>query len=400
MLVDAIGCPYRTTNTAVRPDPCADYLSFKGGDPVEWDEFLGVWVVTGYTAVAQLLRHPALSSAWPTQGGTALHEDAPDRGNGSRTNSVVRRWFMFNDDPRHARLRKVVAPLFTAERVDGTRSFVESTVTDLLAGVGNSLDVMSDLAIPLSSRVICHVLGLPPDVAPRLRSWTQDIDALLRADYLPQAREQGDRAVREISDAVESVLRAGSADDGTGISLLHRAFRAGEIEREDVLATASLLVHAGFETTSTFIGKAVRAAIHTGTWQQLTVPEAGMALEELLRFDTSVQQVARVAREPVSIAGRRIEAGDLVLLMLGVANRDPAVFSAPDRLEPGREIKRLLTFGLGAHYCLGARLARLEAEVALQALASRSSTLSFVAPPVSRSHNGVTVLERLDIAFA
>lgn len=398
MHVETIGCPYRTAADP-HPDPCADYLSLKGGDPVEWDEFLGVWVVTGYAEAARLLRHPALSSAWPAQGDTALHGDVTTGGDGARMNPVVRRWFMFNDGSRHEPLRKLVAPLLTEERVNATRPFVESTVEALLDGTGHTLEVMSDLAIPLSGRVICHILGLPADTAPRLRSWTQDIDALLVADYLPQARERGERAIQEISEAVESVLRAGAAEQ-TGIGLLNRAFRAGQIDRQDVLATASLLVHAGFETTSTFIGKAVRAAIHSGTWQQLAAADAGQAVEELLRFDTSVQQVARVAREPVEVAGRRIGTGELVLLMLGVANRDPAAFDEPDRLEPARRIGRHLAFGLGGHYCLGARLARLEARTVLRALAERAGTLAFAAPPVSRPHHGVTVLERLDVTLA
>ncbi len=399
MHVETNGCPYRK-DTAVHPDPCADYLPFKGGDPVEWDEFLGVWVVTGFAEAARLLLHPGLSSAWPTQGGTALHRDVHTGSAGSRINPLVRRWFMFDDGPRHLRLRKLVAPLFGEERVNGTRPFVEATVSELLGEVDGTLDVVSGLAIPLSGRVICHVLGLPQDIAPRLRSWTRDIDALLVADYLPQARERGGRAIQEMSETVESVLHGGGAAQHTGIGLLHRAFRAGQITWEDVLATASLLLHAGFETTSTFIGKAVRAAVHSGTWHRLTALDAAEAVEELLRFDTSVQQVARVAREPVEVAGQRIGAGELVLLMLGVANRDAAAFPRPDRLEPGRRIKRHLAFGLGGHYCLGARLARLEARVALRALAGRSSTLSFSAPPVSQLHNGVTVLERLDVAFA
>ncbi|SEG94196.1 unspecific monooxygenase/hypothetical protein [Actinacidiphila yanglinensis] len=394
MHVEATGCPYHAA-TAAHPDPCADYLALKGGAPVEWDTFLGVWVVTGYAETARLLRHPALSSTWPAQGSTALHEDAPDGGNGPRTHPDVRRWFMFDDEPRHLALRKLVAPLFTDARIDQIRPFVETTVTTLMDAAGSTFDVMSQLAIPLSGRVVCHVLGLPADLAPRLRSWSQDIDALLHADYLPEARERGEHALAEITQAVDAVLRTG-APQHTGIGLLERALRAGQIDRRDVTATASLLLHAGFETTSTFLGKAVRAAIHSGTWHQLTALEPATAVEELLRFDTSVQQVARVAREPVESAGRKIKPGDLVLLMLGVADRDPARFHDPDRLIPGRH----LAFGLGGHYCLGARLARLEAQAVLRALAGRPGAPVFAAPPVSRPHHGVTVLERLDVTFA
>lgn len=388
-------CPYHVTGQ-IQADPCLEYLHLREDGPVRRDDDLGVWIVTGFREASDLLRHTRLSSAWPQHGRTTLHTTAPEGdGGSSRTAGLVRRWFMFLDDPAHAAARKVVAPLFAAERLTGLRPFVEELVDELLAPERDVLDVMQDLAVPLSSRVICHVLGLPAQTAPGIAAWAPDIAALLVADYLPEVVTRGNAALEQIDAAVERTLADGPPA-GSGLALLDDAHRQGRIGPTDVAATAGLMIYAGFETTSTFIGKAVRAALHADAWQAVrTTRPLSAAVEELLRFDTSVQQVARCATAPVDIAGYRIESGDLVLIMLGAANRDPAVFTDPDHLMTGRPISRHLTFGYGSHYCLGAGLARLETEVALARLADRWDTLEAAAEPVTRSHYGLPVLEHL-----
>ncbi|MET7621975.1 cytochrome P450 [Streptomyces sp. NPDC005408] len=388
----AARCPYRDDDRPAA-DPCADYLPLRGAEPVRWDEDLEVWIVSGFRETTALLRHPALSAAWPQRGTTTLHQAAGGEG---RASEVVRRWFMFNDDPQHAAARRIVAPLFAADRLAAMRPSVEKLVDELLAGRTGGLDVMADLAAPLSSRVVCQLLGLPEEVAPRLYDWAPDIAALLIADYLPEVRTRGHRVLQEIAEVVDETLRS-EVPEGSGLWLLRNAHREGVIEAADIWATASLLIYAGFETTSTFIGKAVRAALHAGAWSGVQTGEPAAVVDELLRFDTSVQQVARVATAPVEVSGHRIAAGDLVLLMLGVANRDPVVFADPDVLDYGREIRRHLTFGFGAHYCLGAGLARLESEVALERLGSRWAGVVLEEQPVTRQHFGITVLEHLTV---
>ncbi|EST38930.1 hypothetical protein N566_04810 [Streptomycetaceae bacterium MP113-05] len=387
-------CPYRMPRDTAA-DPCADYLSLRDEAPVRRDDILCVWVVTGFEEVTALLRDPRLSSAWPLRGRTGLHGPDGEQAGTPRTVGSVRRWFMFRDGPDHARLRRLMAPLFSARALERIRPYALDTVRELLAGADDGLDVVRDLAVPLSGRIVCHVLGLPEDVAPRLESWAQDIAALLVADYLPEVTERGARALWEIGEAVSAAL-ADPPRHG-GLALLRDAAADGGIDDHDVAATAGLLVYAGFETTSTFIAKAVRTLLHTGRWGDLGTRPASSLVDEVLRFDTSVQQVARVATAPVDISGHRVEAGDLVLLMLGVADRDPSVFDTPDRLLPDRAIARHLAFGQGRHYCLGAGLARLEAEIALTELHTRWPVIHAPRPPVVRPHNGVMVFEHLEI---
>ncbi|MFE9853416.1 cytochrome P450 [Streptomyces sp. NPDC005576] len=390
--MQAARCPYRNGDQPAA-DPCTDYLPLREEESVRWDEDLEVWIVSGFREVTALLRHPALSAAWPQRGATPLHREGEG---GERAAEIVRRWFMFNDGNEHAATRRIVAPLFAADRLAAMRPVVDELVDELLAGRTDGVEVMADLAVPLSSRVICRILGLPDDVAPRLDHWAPDIAALLIADYLPEVRTRGHRALREIADVVEEALRS-EVREGTGLWLLDKARREGAIEASDIWATASLLIYAGFETTSTFIGKAVRAALHAGAWASVQGREPAAVVDELLRFDTSVQQVARVAAAPVEAAGHLIAEGDLVLLMLGVANRDPVVFAGPDLLDYDREIRRHLTFGFGAHYCLGAGLARMESEIVLERLVGRWPDLALDGPPVTRQHFGITVLERLAV---
>ncbi|MEU3096477.1 cytochrome P450 [Streptomyces sp. NPDC006967] len=393
-------CPYAEDDALLSPDPCASYLALKENSPVHRDEVLGVWFVTGFEEVGALLRHPGLTSEWPAHGRTVLHDDMGDGGDGPstlRTDETVRRWFMFNDGKRHKDLRNLVAPALTADQLTRLRPFVRAEVDALLAPVRERLEVMSELAVPLSSRVICHLLGLPRAVATELRAWGQEIAALLVADYLPEVRTRGRQALREIEDAVHEALGGGELREGSVLALLREAHERGTICAADVTAVASLLIYAGFETTSTFLGRAVVSVLHANAWQGLRGDAPEVVVEELLRFDTSVRQVARVATRRIDIGGHRIAAGDLVLLMMGAADRDPRRFRDPDHLYLDRETGRHLAFGLGPHYCLGAGLARMEAQVALQGLAASWRSAELAEPPVTSRHHGVPILEEVHL---
>lgn len=390
-----LSCPYRQHDGLMPVDPCMDYLSIRDAEPVRRDDDLGVWIVTGLRQVTELLRNPALSSAWPERGRTRLHDEQSGTTDVLRTADIVRRWFMFNDAPRHQRLRGLIAPLFSASRIADLQSFVEESVDALLDGVTGQIDVMSELAVPLASRVVCRVIGLPQEVAPRIALWASDIAALLVADYLPDVVRRGTLALEEIEQVVAAAQTTGSGSGGTALEVLRGACQEGSIEEQDIAATASLLVFAGFDTTSAFVGKAVRALMHSGQWDAVAPERIPTLIEELLRFDTSVQQVARVAVGEVEADGHRIQPGDLVLLMLGAANRDPAALANPDVLDPDRQNGRHLAFGYGAHYCLGSGLARLEVGAVLVGLVRRWSRVELAEPPVLRPHHGVAVMEHL-----
>ncbi|MET7357975.1 cytochrome P450 [Streptomyces sp. NPDC005562] len=382
------GCPYQAHSEEAAPsprtpDPCRDYLLLRDEEPVRRDDVLGVWFVTGHHEVRRLLGHPALSSAWQQGGRTRLHEESgsASSASGARAAELVRGWFMFRDGPGHADMRRLVAPLFSAQRLAELRPYVMERVAELVPEGRSTLDIVTDVAVPLSSSIICRLLGLPAGVAPLLSGWADDLAALLVADYRPEVVERGRRALAEIAAVVAEAGSAGDFPEGSGLDVLHTAHRRGAIEAADVPDTAALLVYAGFETTSTFIGKAVRSLLHADAWSRLGDVEPDALVTELLRFDTSVGQVARLALADIEVAGRTIGRGDLVLLMLGTADRDPHVFADPDHLAFGRAVKRHLAFGHGAHYCLGAGLARLETAAVLGRLHAVWRSAAVVGPP-------------------
>ncbi|MEU6769535.1 cytochrome P450 [Streptomyces sp. NPDC046853] len=388
-------CPYRD-GAARTPDPCRDYLLLRHGGPVRRDEDLGVWLVTGYEEVRLLLRHPAMSSAWQHGGGTPLHEKSGGIAVAeNRAADMVGRWFMFRDGNDHDAARSLVAPLFSARSIAELRPYVLELVARLVPTGQGPLDIVADVAVPLSARVICRLLGLPAAVAPRLSGWADDLAALLVADYRPDVVARGRRTLTEISEVIDEAMVAGAAPAGSGLELLSSARARGTITSADVHATAALLVYAGFETTSTFIGKAVRALVHARAWPRLDEVRPDDLVEELLRFDTSVGQVARLALAEVTVAGHTIARGDLVLLMLGTADRDHRMFADPDRLAADRTAKRHLAFGYGVHYCLGAGLARMETAVVLSRLHALWRDAAVVAPPPARAGDGSPVLSHL-----
>ncbi|MFE9976672.1 cytochrome P450 [Streptomyces hirsutus] len=388
-------CLYSHVDNA--QESCGDYLRFSAEPAIYKDEVLNVWVVTGFREVTQLLNNPALSSAWPQRSTTVLHSGSGIGSYSARGDETVRRWFMFNDAEQHLKFRRMVAPLFTAEQVAVFRPYVEDLVAQLLERRDNHLDVITDVAIPLSSSVICRLLGLPDHVAQRLRKWSQDIAALLYADYLPDVVERGHASLRQLEGVIQEALRDPALPTDTGLSLVREAWRAGRLDESDILGVVSLLVYAGFETTSAFIGRAVRSVLHADMWAELSNSGNARLVEELFRFDTSVRQVARLATKDVPIAGHVIDENDLVLLMLGAANRDSSVFCDPHFLKTTRESKRHLAFGYGSHYCLGAGLARLEVQTVLKQLATKWPRVELAKAPVVKQRSGVPVLEHLII---
>jgi pimeloyl-[acyl-carrier protein] synthase len=285
---------------------------------------------------------------------------------------------LLQDPPAHSRSRGLVSRAFTPSRIAALAVDIEAHVTERLDAAleRGEVDWMHDVAEPMPAMVIAQLLGVPPEDHRLFRKWSS---ALIEGGV-------ADRAARadEVTSTVETLLdylrqhvaarRRDPRDD-----LLSELIRARDAEdalsEEELIATAFLLLVAGHETSTNLIGNGLLALLENPDqldWLRGD-PAARVdnAVEELLRYDGPVQITMRVAREPVSIAGVAIEAGALVMCALGAANRDPQVFADPDRVDLRREEIPHLSFGAGAHYCIGASLARLEGRVAFRVLAER-----------------------------
>jgi cytochrome P450 len=286
--------------------------------------------------------------------------------------------------PDHTRLRRLVSSAFTARRVQGLRRAVERMVDDLLDGMDGELDFVEAFAFPLPVSVIGELLGVPAGDRAQfqtlVRDWTQVLeiitpDVLTVADPAAATIRQylaglvDERRRRPADDLLTALVQAQAADD--------------RLTDEEVLSNAALLFAAGFETTTNLLANGLVALLEHPEQRDLLAERPDLAqpaVEELLRYDSPVQISGRMAMEPVEVAGVTIDAGDRIVGYLGAANRDPDRFAEPDRLRLDRADNAPLSFGGGIHYCLGAPLARLEAQIALPALVRRFPKLELAGP--------------------
>jgi hypothetical protein len=290
--------------------------------------------------------------------------------------------FLERDPPDHTRLRRLAAPAFTPRRIADRRARVEQVTAGLVDALvadarrGGAVDLVAGLAAPLPIAVITDLLGIPDaDAATFARYGTTIGSALDGVRSLRHARElmTAQAALTRILDDLVARRRADPQDDLVGRLV---AAEGDTLTAEELLTMCRLLLVAGFETTVNLVGNAVRALLaEPEQWQALRADPglAGAAVEETLRHDPPVQRTGRVAHEPLDLAGRPVRRGQWVIALIGAAGRDPLAHRDPDRFDLRRSQRtEHLAFSAGIHYCVGAPLARLEAEVALATLAERA----------------------------
>ena len=290
---------------------------------------------------------------------------------------------VFMDPPDHTRLRGLVAQGFTPRRVDALRASIQATTDRLLdeldAERDRVVDVIERLAYPLPIAVICELLDVPAADHDRFRDWsaalTKSVDpAVLRTDADNDAIAV---ALAELNTYTGSLIADRRRHPGDDLlsDLLVRHGSDDPMHDDELADLVTLLLVAGHETTVNLIGNGLVALLdhpdQLSDWYEH--PDiADQAIDELLRFDSPLQMVQRVATEQLTIGDRTVPAGDQIIVLLGAANRDPAVFADPDRLDLRRpNANRHLSFGGGIHHCLGAALARVEGAVALTSLVQR-----------------------------
>jgi cytochrome P450 len=350
----------------------------------------GTLIVSGYRECSMLLRDPRLDKA-PHQFLTAA--GYPDWQERPAMAMMFTSLVMLNP-PAHTRLRRLVCSSFTARRVEGLRPAVERIVADACDQVAGDTDFVATFAFPLPVTVIGELLGIPAADRPMFGSLTRDWMAL--ADVLtPQVVDRADAAATVIGGYLAELAAERREDPGDDlISAMAAAVEDGAALTADELVTmAALLLAAGFETTTGLLSNGLLALLaHPGQAGRLRAEPALAvpAVEELLRYDSPVQILfGRSAAGDLAIAGLTLRADQQVMTLIGAANRDPAMFSRPDRLILDRAQQPPLSFGGGIHYCLGAPLARLEAQIAFPALLARFPKLALAGDPVSR--DGITL---------
>jgi len=369
------------------PLPYDQYRHWREAGPLLWSEawFDGAWLVTRYADCEALLRDTARFSARRTGGWVT--QQASERGELSEFQRLFARAMLFVDAPDHGRLRQLMQPGFTPAAMRGLRSEIEIFVAqaldqaDAAAAVGQSSDLIALLARPLPARVMALLLGLS-DEDPELFSVasSDDLAAFIGAAQPSELQaRRAQRAMLRLARGFEAVLSARQqTPDRPVADLLDRLLQGqaeGRITSDaELLAQCVMLLFAGHETTRHLIGSLVQTlAGDPLRWRMLReqpdlIPRA---VREVLRLETPVQYTGRRAVADVPWHGQTIRRGELVLAMIGCANRDEARFSEAEQLDLARQQGASLAFGTGPHVCIGAALTQMEAEVVLQQMLQR-----------------------------
>ncbi len=369
-------------NPVTNANPFPEFARLRAEDPVHWSPAMKAWIITRHADVKQVALDNRQISADRL---TPFFRTNPEYQRGA-IGSLVRylnHWMVFRDPPDHTRLRRLFNKAFTPTSVSNLRPSIESIVAHLIDGMeakarrGETVDYIADFAYPLPASVIMDLLGVPRADLERVKVWSDDI-----ALFIGTAQVAGNKYLRAeagakaMSDYFRSLVEARTAeprDDMISHLVLARDDRDA-LTTDEIIGTCILLLFAGHETTTNLIGNGFLYSMrHRDQWERLVADpsRAGSAVEEYLRYDGPSGALARVAAADLEMGGKTIREGQRLFAFMNSANRDPEAVADPERFDIGREPNAHLTFGHGIHFCLGAPLARLEAQIAATRLAER-----------------------------
>jgi cytochrome P450 len=392
----------------VRDDPFPVYRSLHEHQPVLATD--NVWILSRYEDCHAALRDGRLSVE-PRSSST--YEDSLRLSGraGSILQELLEELMLFRDPPDHTRVRGLVQKAFSPRRIEEMRPRVETVARRLLDDLAprGEMELMADFAYPLPIVVIAEMLGIPPEDQDRFKGWARDLALTLEPVLPPDVRERAEAALDAFSAYLEPLFEQRRREGGDDLltALVEAEDEGDRLSQDELISNVLLLLIAGHETTQNLIGNGLYALLRNPDQLALLRDRADDgefvrgAVEELLRYDGSVQLTARVAREDVEYGGHCIPAGRRLILLLGAANRDPQRFEDPDRLDVTRADRGHLSFSGGPHYCLGNALARLEGEVALRELLQRLPGLELAGdePPHYRDTVTLRGLEALPVRF-
>lgn len=362
-------------------DPYPTYARLRAEAPVSWHAATGQWLVARHADVDALLRDRRLGRVF-----TPLQPDAR-----------FRAWNLLNEHsllelepPAHTRLRQLVARPFTPRRVAGLRPRIVEMADALLDAVDpEGFDLVTEFAEHLPVAVIAELLGVPDELRPSLRPWSNRIVALYELEHDESTAAAAITAAQQFGAALRDLIawRRSNPGDDLLTALVHARIHGDALSVDELVATAALLLNAGHEASVNVVGNGMAALFDHPTqlaWLRQDPARAGAATDELVRYDSPLSLFQRTVFEPVTVAGHTLAPGARVGLLLGSANRDADAFADPDRLDLRRSPNPHVGFGAGIHYCLGAPLARLELGVAFERLLARGDGIALVEQPRRR----------------
>jgi cytochrome P450 len=376
-------------------NPYPAYETLREAGPIHWSDafFGGAWLLTRHEDVKAMLRDPRFSAR--RTGGWVMNSGEGARNELKGFQQLFSRAMLFLDAPDHPRIRRVLHAGFLPDALRALRPHIEALVDELLDGVDarRGFDFMQQLARPLPARVIAKLMGVDGYSDCRFVDWSDGLAAFIGAPR--PTREQARRAQASLlgmSRYFESCLANGGAQDGL-IGCLARAASDGTIaDGTELIAQCAMLLFAGHETTRNLLGNGLYHLLaEPGLWDELRREPHRLtgAVRELLRFDSPVQYTGRRVATDLVLHGRPLRRGELILGLIGAANRDPRRYADPDRLDIGRRAFAPLSFGSGPHVCIGAALTMMEAEIVFDKLMRRWPALGLSEPRPRWNRNPV-----------
>jgi len=368
-------------------NPYPTYKKFLNESPVFWSQELSAWIISPYDLVEAGL-HSSTLNAGERMSAASSHFSDEERKQYSAILHNLNNWIVFQDPPSHTRLRRLISKSFTPRSITAFEPKIKKIVNDLLDEIGDkeNFDLVAEFSFRLPAAVMCDLLGIPLDRQWDLKRWADGI-----AGFSAAARVTSEKAKFANEMALESrdylitlfeQLRKEPSDNLLS-RLVDQSDEPNPLSDDELVALVVQLFFAGFETTEGLIGNMMIAlANHPDELAKLRAnPELiTNAVEETLRFDSSILKQSRVASEDQDFGGQKIKKGDYMHFMIGAANYDPARFSNAHIFDVERDDVGHVSFGHGIHFCIGAPLARLEARIALRALLDRLSRIEILEP--------------------
>jgi len=368
---------------AVR-DPYAFFGQFRDVAPIHWNTRHKAWVLTTHELVTAALRNarltadrmePFRASVMRQTNSAAVDE----------TFRILANWMVFLDPPNHTRLRRLVSRIFAPSVVRAQATDIKEVVDALLSDIPTDrpVDFIAEFAAPLPAIVIAKMLGVPPQDRILFKEWSDQMTSLVFGAYdNPDRFHQAARGMIDLRDYLLGMIEKFEvAPEDNLISLLLEQEDGDSLSRDELISTCTLLLFGGHETTTNLITNGLLALLEAPDQMEdlRRNPDImSMAIEEITRFDGPARSMVRLVKEDHEFGGVAMKAGERVFLVNPSANRDPAVFDDPDTLNLRRNPTGHIGFGFGLHYCLGAPLARLEADLALSAVLREFGTIKKV----------------------
>ncbi len=370
----------------INPYPTYDYL--RTHHPIYYRPDKKDWLLTRYADIVEVLKNPSFGRAeqQPIRLMNAFQEPKNHllylR---KQSQNLIGLFLVLQNPPDHTRIRHFLHNAFTRARIQTLRSQIQRRVDDIIDRFQNrgKMDIINDLAYPLTLASNCEILGIPPqEWHPRFKQWSDNLSLILDLDVTSIAYERGLLAIAGFAEYFRNLITKWNSDsvpEDTLITTLIQAQAEGKLSEEELIANCILILFAGHSTTKSLIGTSILTLLSHPEQLKLLQADSSlieMTISEVLRYDSTAQTVARTVLSDVQLSNQTIHQGEVVNCIIAAANRDPAVFSEPNKFDITRKPNPYISFGLGIHNCIGKHLAKLVAEITIGTLVRRLPELS------------------------